>query len=532
MHVLVRILAVDDIGVDYPPIDPDNFNKLMMARDVKSLVLAARDLGPMYISADILSRRTFIPSHLQQDIECGFNLIPPDLESLLSECYFDPYAIPDEIAGMGYRAISRTGKKATRELINDFDFTIAGDLSYLDSQFRAIVEPLHDWIFARNLLSIIIRIGGLYRFGADPDTILEAARFRQVNPMVLKKRFDIDTDTCYAIPIAFNPIYRMENLADKDISFDALQFCPLYGSLIDKKNSFSRTAIEQHLKGPGNEFVKFLAPLEASRVKNRSDNHESHSGENKWRYMVVSSKTNADGENKGDESSGSQLQAPTVSVTGMDVVGERVTAKVSNLPAGSTQVSYQWQYSSTKTGTFSDIKYGGNTNSYEISEEDEDYYLRCKVTTSSSKGKVPDAYSETIGKVYVFDWSKYPTGSYRPRFNGNSLACCTAPYDSSTQIPSLGEGDYASIVFDNELSDIPQGNITYRWFKCAGLGSGAQLVAKELGSSPSLSLSGLQGSCINCEVTLTVNGKSKTFVPKAICNGKLSDGIYVRPRIG
>lgn len=52
------------------------------------------------------------------------------------------------------------------------------------------------------------------------------------------------------------------------------------------------------------------------------------------------------------------------------------------------------------------------------------------------------------------------------------------------------------------------------------------------GSSPSLSLSGLQGSYINCEVTLTVNGKSKTFVPKAICNGKVSDGIYVRPRIG
>lgn len=32
MHVLVRILAVDDIGADYPPIDPDNFNKLMMAK--------------------------------------------------------------------------------------------------------------------------------------------------------------------------------------------------------------------------------------------------------------------------------------------------------------------------------------------------------------------------------------------------------------------------------------------------------------------------------------------------------------------
>lgn len=309
MHVLVRILAVDDIGVDYPPIDPDNFNKLMMARDVKSLVLAARNLGPMYISADILSRRTFIPSHLQQDIECGFNLIPPNLESLLSECYFDPYAIPDEIAGIGYRAIGRTGKKATRELINELDFTKAGDLSYLDSQFRAIVEPLHDWVFARNLLSILMRIGGLYRSGADPNTILEAARFRQVNPMVLKKRFDIDTDTCYAIPIAFNPIYRMENLADKDISFDALQFCPLYGSLIDKKNSFSRTAVENHLKGPGNEFVKFLAPLEASRVKNRLDNHESHSEENKWRYMVVSSNTDGEAINNQMQLANRLLQA-------------------------------------------------------------------------------------------------------------------------------------------------------------------------------------------------------------------------------
>ena len=77
--------------------------------------------------------------------------------------------------------------------------------------------------------------------------------------MVLKKRFDMDTGTCYAIPIAFNPIYRMENLAVKDISFDALQFCPLYGSLIDKKNSFSRTAIERQLIGPGHVVVRLGA---------------------------------------------------------------------------------------------------------------------------------------------------------------------------------------------------------------------------------------------------------------------------------
>ena len=120
---------------------------------------------------------------------------------------------------------------------------------------------------------------------------------------------------------------------------------------------------------------------------------------------------NAGGENKGDENSGSQLQAPTVSVTGMDVVGERVTAKVSNLPEGATRVSYQWQYSPTKTGTFSDIEYGGNKNSYEISEEDEYYYLRCKVTTSSSKGKVPDAYSEKSVKSMFSIGLNIPPGA-------------------------------------------------------------------------------------------------------------------------
>lgn len=147
MHVLVRILAVDDIGKDYLPIDPDDFNKLMMARDVRSLVLAARDLGPMYISADILSRRIFIPSHLRQHIEHGVNLAPSDIESLLSECYFDPYALPVETDDMGYRAIGRTGKKSTRELIDELDFTKAGDRDGMDPR-RCAREDLINGVIA------------------------------------------------------------------------------------------------------------------------------------------------------------------------------------------------------------------------------------------------------------------------------------------------------------------------------------------------------------------------------------------------
>jgi len=160
MHVLVRILAVGDIGADCLPIDPDGFNELMMARDARSLVLAAQGLGPMLASEGDLASRIFVPSELQRGIAGEMDLVPSDLGGLLSECCFDPYAEPVGTGGMGYRGIGRTGKKAARDLIEGFDFSNAGDLSYLDSQFRAVVEPLRDWVFARNLLSIVLRIGG------------------------------------------------------------------------------------------------------------------------------------------------------------------------------------------------------------------------------------------------------------------------------------------------------------------------------------------------------------------------------------
>lgn len=68
-HVLVRILAIDDIGANYPPVDSNAFNELMMARDAKSLVLAAQGLGPMFAAKDDLAGRIFIPGELQQGMK-------------------------------------------------------------------------------------------------------------------------------------------------------------------------------------------------------------------------------------------------------------------------------------------------------------------------------------------------------------------------------------------------------------------------------------------------------------------------------
>ena len=109
MHVLVRILAVGDIGADCLPIDPDGFNELMMARDARSLVLAAKGLGPMLAREGDLAGRIFVPSELQRSIAGEMDLVPSDLGGLLSECYFDPYAEPIGTGGMAI------GKSAERE---------------------------------------------------------------------------------------------------------------------------------------------------------------------------------------------------------------------------------------------------------------------------------------------------------------------------------------------------------------------------------------------------------------------------------
>lgn len=55
MHVLVRILAIDDIGRDYLPIDPDDFNKLMMA---KSMFSIGRNIPPGAIARVLMETRS------------------------------------------------------------------------------------------------------------------------------------------------------------------------------------------------------------------------------------------------------------------------------------------------------------------------------------------------------------------------------------------------------------------------------------------------------------------------------------------
>ena len=50
------------------------------------------------------------------------------------------------------------------------------------------------------------------------------------------------------------------------MTFDAQKIWPLYNSLTDIKKLFTQAVIDHHLKGDGNEFVKFLTSVEAAQA--------------------------------------------------------------------------------------------------------------------------------------------------------------------------------------------------------------------------------------------------------------------------
>lgn len=298
-HVLVRILAIDDIGANYPPVDSNAFNELMMARDAKSLVLAAQGLGPMFAAKDDLAGRIFMPGELQQGIVREMNLVPSDLGSLLSECYFDPYAEPTGTDGVGYREIGRTGKKA-----------------------------------ARDLISIVLRIGGLYRTGADPKTILESARFRKVEPSDLKDRFDMGPGACFAIPVAYNPFYRTDILSIADAPLDIRSAWPLYANLVDIGKPSKQVAISHHLKGEGNEFVRFLT------LSGGSIDRKGRPEENRWCYLAVSSDIDSKPVKDQMQIANRLLQA----IDGRLFQPQIAYSGVKNSPRASTPHRYIWRY--------------------------------------------------------------------------------------------------------------------------------------------------------------------------------------------
>ncbi|HSN95473.1 MAG TPA: hypothetical protein VLR89_10495, partial [Anaerolineaceae bacterium] len=84
----------------------------------------------------------------------------------------------------------------------------------------------------------------------------------------------------------------------------------------------------------------------------------------------------------------------SVSISGTPQVGQTLTAV--NLTPSGASASYQWQWSTTQNGTFTDIS-GANFESYSLTAADYPYWIRVQATgTGSYSGTV---YSTAVGPV-------------------------------------------------------------------------------------------------------------------------------------
>lgn len=288
MHCLVRPVPVEDLGRPLDPVNPDDLNELLMARDATALIEAARKLGPMFsgLKTGDLDKKSFKPSELQGSGKLKVKLEAPEADRLINECFFDPYAEIIDGTDVGYAPSGRTAKSSAVTAAADLNFLNARDLSFADGHYRYLIEPLHDWVFARNLLSVVLRIGGLLRANPDDKDILSSAGFALSEPSTRHQRFMME-GTCYVIPIAFNPFYQKGNVVWNGLTFDERVIWPLYDSITEiAKSRVSKSIIDHHLKTE--EKVKFLTSVEA----NRADGHiwlsrDKHDPVNRWWHMVL-----------------------------------------------------------------------------------------------------------------------------------------------------------------------------------------------------------------------------------------------------
>lgn len=289
MHCIVRLVPVDRLEEPFPPVSPDALNDLLMARDAKSLLDAASALGPMFTAAGgtgALKKRCFKPSELQGGGKLKLRLEAPEPLRLIAECFFDPYTEIDDATVDGFNPTGRTAKTAANSAATDFNFLAARDYSFADSQFRYLIEPLHDWVFARNLISIVLRIGGLLRAGSKSENVLSDAGFAFAEPSTRRQRYMME-GACYVIPIAFNPFYQKGNLILNSFKFDRNVVWPLYSSITEIEEApLTKTLLDHHLIMERD--VKFLTSVEAGQ----SEGHillprELHDPINMWWHMVL-----------------------------------------------------------------------------------------------------------------------------------------------------------------------------------------------------------------------------------------------------
>ena len=286
MHSFVRLVRLDEIDSPVHGFTIDSVNSLMLARDPEMLACAARRVGPMYHDRADLGDRVMTAEEALSATRR--RLMPSDSKTLLEECKFDPYSVVSGDRGLARVESGRIARAASDRTVEQYDYCAdSPDYTYGSHRYRLVIEPLQDWILLRNLLSIVLRIGGVIcrslRAG-DADTILEDCGFSRVERRTLSSRLAIDSPG-YTIPVMFNPFFRGGNTLINDMVFDADATCPLYSRLIEPQSRHLGLANIGTLRS--SPSIKFVTGPQAERAKGSFAPVSDRPDESKWVYMVL-----------------------------------------------------------------------------------------------------------------------------------------------------------------------------------------------------------------------------------------------------
>ncbi len=285
LHVLVRRVRIEALDRSYAPIEIEALNELLRARDIEALVRAAAELGPMTASQDWLEGWAYKPSDLQGR-HPSIDLQDPDPDLLVHECYFDPFSQSTGDDPWEFDEVGRIARAATKRAAEDYAFSKEEDFSFADGRFVYVIEPLHNWLLMRNLVSIVLRIGAVFSADeGDDSTVLEDSGFRHVEPTSSAARSSMGGPG-FVIPVAYNPSFSQPAIS---LTWKDDKIWPFYMSITEPGQTAVQRALgiarPRHLRGSAD--VRFLTSVQADQAEASLSIRARADESAKWIYLVL-----------------------------------------------------------------------------------------------------------------------------------------------------------------------------------------------------------------------------------------------------
>ena len=282
MHVLVRRV---DAGAGAPgKAELEDMNALLMSRNAGDIARSIDALGLMYASDDVPSKRKLGAASLRKAL--GTRFASPSADRLIRECYFDPFSKTGD-AAWAFELVGHPGKAPTSRAATELD--LLADGGFIREGSAYVIEPLHDWLILRNLMSISLRLLANSRTAAAEGAlgnILGATGFRRIDPQSKAAKDALGGRPAYVIPVGYNPFFSRPLI---DLAWNDGDIWPFYCSITEDKDLAEKvlgTNRPKHLIGSPD--VRFITSVQADKTE-ASLSLKSKAGdpENTWLYLAV-----------------------------------------------------------------------------------------------------------------------------------------------------------------------------------------------------------------------------------------------------